>query len=384
MSCSCNASSSSAPQGSCGCSASPSAPQASGPKPETGLFRRLAVGAAALALWGAAYAAIGPLARLLSFDLLALEAGTPLGDAAEFFLYDTAKILLLLVLMVYAVAWLRTGMRTDIVRERLAGRGRLAGYFLAASFGAITPFCSCSSIPLFVGFVTARIPVGVTMAFLVTSPVINEIAVVLLWGVLGWKFTLAYVAAGLGAGILGGAVMDAIHAERWLLPFVRETAPGGGMGAILAGSRRAPGFGERHAFALSETRNIFRRVWKWVVAGVALGAALHGWAPQEWIAEHLGAGRWWSVPAAVILGIPLYANVTGIVPVMESLLLKGLPVGTTLAFCMSAVAASLPEMMMLKQVMRWRLLALFLGLLLLVLTLVGWLFNAVGPAFLLS
>lgn len=383
MSCSCSASPS-IPQASCGCGASPSAPaQASGPKPETGLFRRLAVGAAALFLWGAAYAAIEPLARLLSFDLLALEAGTPLGDAAEFFLYDTAKILLLLILMVYAVAWLRTGMRTDIVRERLAGRGRLAGYFLASSFGAITPFCSCSSIPLFVGFTTARIPVGVTMAFLVTSPVVNEVAVVLLWGVLGWKFTLAYVATGLGAGILGGAVMDAIHAERWLLPFVRETAPGG-MGALLAGSRRAPGFGERHAFALSETRNIFRRVWKWVVAGVALGAALHGWAPQEWIAEHLGAGQWWSVPAAVILGIPLYANVTGIVPVMESLLLKGLPVGTTLAFCMSAVAASLPEMMMLKQVMRWRLLALFLGLLLLVFTLVGWLFNAVGPAFLLS
>ena len=341
------------------------------------LFFRLAKALAAFALWLGAYLSIAPLARWLTYGLFGFGQESPLGHTVEFFLYDTPKILLLLVLMVYAIGWMRAGLDTDRVREYLKGKGRGIGYALGALFGAVTPFCSCSSVPLFIGFTTARIPLGITMAFLITSPLINEVAVVLLWGLLGWKFTFLYVGAGLAAGILGGLLMDALRAERWLQPFLLEemTRPAMRMLTMQAGRRRIT-FEHRHRFALGETRNIFRRVWKWVILGVALGAGLHGFVPQEWFVQNLGTARWWSVPLAVAVGIPLYTNVTGIVPVMESLLLKGLPVGTTLAFCMSTVAASLPELLMLKQVMRTPLLALFAGFLLVLFTLLGWLFNA--------
>lgn len=335
-------------------------------------------GLVAIALWGAVYAVIAPCSQWLTYDLFSLERGTPLGDAIEFFCYDTAKILLLLVLMVYSIGWLRAGMHITRVRDYLMGKGRGIGYILGAGFGAITPFCSCSSIPLFLGFTVARIPLGITMSFLITSPLINEIAVVLLWGLLGWKFTMIYVAVGILAGIAGGILLDVIHAERWLQPLLQDTMKHASpqVAAIHAGDIPKPGLRERHAVACTETRMLFRKVWLWVVIGVGLGAALHGFVPQEWLTENLNASQWWSVPLAVAVGIPLYTNVTGIIPIMESLLIKGLPLGTTLAFCMSTVAASLPEVLMLKQVMRWKLLAVFLGILLIMFTLVGWLFNS--------
>ena len=334
-------------------------------------------GLAALALWFCAYTNVAPLAHWLTYGLIGLEKGSTLGHAVEFFLYDAPKILLLLVFMVYVIGWLRAGLNTDRVRDYLKGKKRSLGYALGAVFGAITPFCSCSSIPLFLGFTTARIPLGITMAFLITSPIINEVAVVLLWGLLGWKFTLIYIGVGLLAGIAGGLFMDALRAERWLQPYLLEEMkrPPMRMLTMQAGRRRITA-GMRHSFAAGEVRTIFRRVWKWVIVGVALGAGLHGFVPQEWFAENLGTAQWWSSPLAVALGIPLYTNVTGMIPVMESLLLKGLPAGTTLAFCMSTAAVSLPELLMLKQVMRLPLLALFTGFLLVLFTLTGWLFNA--------
>ncbi|WP_374047695.1 permease [uncultured Bilophila sp.] len=339
--------------------------------------RYFGIGIVACIVWWVAYATVVPLSQWITYDLFSLDKGTPLGDSVEFFFYDTAKILLLLVIMVYAIGWLRAALHVERVRDYLSGKGRGIGYFLGAGFGAITPFCSCSSIPLFLGFTAARIPLGITMSFLITSPLINEIAVVLLWGLLGWKFTLIYVVVGMFAGIMGGIIMDAIRAERWLQPFLLDAINNAPVRtvAIRAGEVRKMGLMERHAFAYSETRAIFRRVWLWVIIGVGAGALLHGFVPQGWIMENLGAGQWWSVPLAVAVGIPLYTNVTGIIPVMESLLLKGLPLGTTLAFCMSTVAASLPEVLMLKQVMRWKLLAAFMGMLLVIFTLVGWLFN---------
>ena len=336
---------------------------------------------ACLAGWGLAYSAVTPGSRWVAYDLLGLSAGSPMAAAVEFFVYDTVKILLLLVLLVYVMAWLRATLNVERVRDYLAGKGRAVGYVCGAGFGAITPFCSCSSIPLFLGFTMARIPLGITMSFLITSPLVNEVAVVMLWGLLGWKFTVVYVSVGLLAGVLGGLVMDALRAGRWLQPFVLDA-----MAAAAATEGQTPPTGgapsvrvsllQRHRFAWGETRAIARRVWLWIIVGVALGAVLHGFVPQAWFATHLGEGQWWSVPLAVTLGIPLYTNVTGIIPIMESLLLKGVPVGTTLAFCMSTVAASLPEVLMLKQVMRWRLLALFVGVLLVIFTLVGWFFNA--------
>lgn len=341
--------------------------------------RYFRTGIAVFVLWFFIYSIILPLAQWLTYDAFSIHKGTPLGDSVEFFFYDTAKILLLLVFMVYVIGWLRAGLHVEKVRDYLAGKGRGIGYILGSVFGAVTPFCSCSSIPLFLGFTMARIPLGITMSFLITSPLINEIAVVLLWGLLGWKFTVIYIAVGMCAGIIGGIFMDMIRAERWLQPFLLqalEASPSQAATTQAAQSQRIS-LEERHRFAYGEMTGIFRRVWIWVIIGVGLGALLHGYVPQEWFTQNLGAGQWWSVPAAVAIGIPLYTNVTGIIPVMESLLLKGLPLGTTLAFCMSTVAASLPEVLMLKQVMRWKLLAVFLGMLLAMFTLVGWLFNGI-------
>ena len=360
----------------CACQKS-EAPQSPSIPSQVNKTRYFGIGIAALVLWSAVYSVIVPLSQWLTYDLFSIDKGTPLGDSVEFFFYDTAKILLLLVLMVYVIGWLRAAMHVERVRDYLAGKGRGIGYFLGAGFGAITPFCSCSSIPLFLGFTTARIPLGITMSFLITSPLINEIAVVLLWGLLGWKFTIIYVVVGMFAGIVGGIIMDALRAERWLQPFLLDAMKNASTreAAVEAGEAPKMGLMERHAFAYSETSSIFKKVWLWVIIGVGLGALLHGYVPQEWFTENLGAGQGWSVPVAVAIGIPLYTNVTGIIPIMESLLLKGLPLGTTLAFCMSTVAASLPEVLMLKQVMRWKLLALFLGMLLVIFTVVGWLFN---------
>lgn len=317
------------------------------------------------------------LADWLVYGGLGLDPASRLSQALHFFVEDVSKILVLLLVMIYVIAWLRAGLDVERVRDALARRHRLLGYGLASLFGAITPFCSCSSIPLFLGFTYARIPVGVTMAFLITSPLINEVAVVLLWGLIGWQLTLTYVVVGLLAGMLGGLLMDGLKAERWLQPLVQEVlaAP---VAETQAREAIQLGWRERHGFAKQETLSIFLRVWPWVLLGVALGAGLHGYLPEDFFHRHLGGGQWWSVPAAVALGSGLYANATGVIPVMESLLAKGLPLGTTLALCMSTVAVSIPEFVMLKQVMQWRLLAWLLAYILVAFTLVGWLLNAVG------
>ncbi len=333
------------------------------------------------ALWWLDYSSILPASHWLVFGLFGLAPDSHLGLSLEFFIYDTAKILLLLVALIYGIAWIRASLNGERVRDFLAGKRRGLGYFLGALFGSVTPFCSCSSIPLFLGFTMARIPIGITMSFLITSPLINEIAVVLLWGLLGWKFTVIYVLVGMAAGIIGGFVMDGLKADRWLQPFIREAMRNAPAHQYVneAGEVQKLSVRQRHAFAYGETASIFKRIWKWVLIGVGIGAALHGFVPDNWFAENLGAGEWWSVPASVLVAIPLYSNVTGIIPIMESLLLKGLPIGTTMAFCMSAVAASIPEVMMLRQIMAIKLQAAFIGYLWVIFTLVGWLFNLLGP-----
>lgn len=356
-------------------------------KPDSGPKTRskaqyLLIGAVLAVIWWSLYFHVLPIAQWVTYNAFGLKTGTHWGGAIEFFLYDTVKIFLLLVMMIYLLAWVRASLNVERVRDFLVGKTKAVGYFMGASFGAVTPFCSCSSIPLFLGFTSARIPLGITMSFLITSPLINEIAVVMLWGLLGWKFTVVYMIVGILAGVAGGAIMDALKAERWLQPFVLEK--------IASPQTQIPAnnsdqthkakltWDQRHEFAWDETRDIFQRVWKWVIIGVGVGAGIHGFVPEKFISDHLGDGQWWSVPIAVSMGIPLYTNVTGIIPVMESLLTKGLPIGTTLALCMSTVAVSLPEVLMLKQVMRWKLLALFIVLMLIIFTLIGWLFNAVG------
>ncbi|MBA6265262.1 MAG: permease [Colwellia sp.] len=321
------------------------------------------------------------IASWLVVDVFGLSKATKLGDALHFFIEDTTKIFFLLLVMIYAIALLRASMNVERVRDYLAGKHKGVGYILGSSFGAITPFCSCSSIPVFLGFTSAGIPVGITMSFLITSPLINEVAVLLLLSLLGWKFTLLYVVVGMSVGILGGVFLDAIKAERWLESFAAKALERGKntVNTTTAQHAKSLSLEERHAFAKEETLEIFSRVWKWVIIGVGLGAALHGFVPDGWIQEHLGDGQWWSVPSAVLLGIPLYSNATGVIPVMESLIKQGLPIGTTLAFCMSTVAASFPEFILLKQVMQWRLLAILFILLLVAFTLIGWIFNFLTP-----
>lgn len=320
------------------------------------------------------------LADLLVYDLGGLTAQSKLGDALHFFVEDSSKIFVLLLVMIYAIALVRAGLDVQRIRVYLQKRRRASGYLFGATFGAITPFCSCSSIPLFLGFTSARIPLGISMAFLITSPLINEVAVVMLASLLGWKFTLIYIIAGMSVGMLGGWLLDALRAERWLAPFILEAqAAAEAQAAQPLAPAAKLSLQQRHAFAKAEMLDIFGRVWKWVIIGVGLGAGLHGFVPDGWIAANLGGGQWWSVPIAVLVGIPLYSNATGVIPVMQGLLVKGLPLGTTLAFCMSTVAASFPEFILLKQVMQLRLLALLFALLLVAFILVGWLFNALEP-----
>mgnify|MGYP000350824133 CR=1 FL=1 len=320
------------------------------------------------------------LADWMTYQLLGLSSGSKLADATHFFIEDTTKILALLIIMIYVIALLRASLNVEKVRHYLEGKRRFFGYLAGSFFGAITPFCSCSSIPVFLGFTSAGIPIGITMAFLITSPLINEIAVLLLFSLLGWQFTVMYIIVGMSIGILSGWLLDLIGAHRWLQPIAAK-AMHNAKSATQSGvpnhahTHSRITLSERHQFAKQEMTEIVSRVWKWVLIGVGIGAGLHGFVPDGWIETHLGQGQWWSVPAAVLIGIPLYSNATGVIPVMESLLTNGLPIGTTLAFCMSTVAASVPEFVMLKQVMQWKLLGMLFGLLLLAFTVMGWIFN---------
>lgn len=334
-----------------------------------------------IGLWLGVYSYLVDLSHWIVFRFFGHAADSHVGASLEFFIYDTVKILMLLLALIYGIAFIRASLNVEKVRNYLAKKRRGLGYFFGALFGAVTPFCSCSSIPLFLGFTTARIPIGTSMSFLITSPLINEIAVILLWGLLGWKFTVIYVIIGMSAGIIGGWFMDSIKAGRWLQPFILEAIDKTPVHqyANKTSEIQKLTIRQRHTFAYDETSMIFKRVWKWVIIGVGIGAALHGFVPDNWFAENFDSREWWSVPVSVLAAIPLYANVTGIIPIMENLLTKGLPIGTTMAFCMSAVAASIPEVMMLRQIMTIKLQAAFIGYLWVIFTLLGWLFNLLGP-----
>ena len=311
------------------------------------------------------------LASWLVFELGGAVPGSRLGEALHFFVADTAKIFVLLVLVIYVMGLLRALLSPERVREYVRGKPKWLARIIAITLGAVTPFCSCSSVPLFIGFVEAGIPLGVTFSFLIASPMINEVAVVILAGVIGWKITLLYVAAGVIVAYVGGVVMEYFKPERWLEPYVWQIHMGA---AALPEPPR--GVRARHDFAWQEVRVIVTRIWKWVVIGIGVGALFHGFVPEAWVSEHLGGkDNWLAVPAAVLIGIPLYSNATGVIPVAEAMLTKGVALGTTLAFMMSIAALSLPEMLILRKVIRWPALALFCAILAVAFTLIGWGFN---------
>ena len=311
-------------------------------------------------------------ARVLAFGVLGLNPASRSGAAVHFFIMDVAKLFVLLVVVIYVMGLLRALVAPERVREFVRGRPDWQARGLAVSLGAVTPFCSCSSVPLFIGFVEAGIPLGITFSFLIASPMINEVAAVILVGVLGWKLAALYVLAGLVVAWFGGMVMQRFRPERWVEDYVWKIRVGE---AALPTPDRS--FAGRHGYALSEVREIVGRIWKWVLIGIGVGALFHGFVPAAWVSEHLGGDSWYTVPAAVILGIPLYSNATGVIPVAEAMLGKGVAVGTTLALMMSVAALSLPEMLILRKVIQWQALALFAAVLATAFTLVGWGFNAI-------
>ncbi|MCB0337198.1 MAG: permease, partial [Bdellovibrionales bacterium] len=256
------------------------------------------------------------------------------------------------------------------VRFWLDGKPKFFAYILAVVLGAITPFCSCSSIPLFIAFLSSGISLGVTMAFLITSPIVNEVAAILFGEAIGWNFTLAYVSVGMLTGLIGGAIIDALHLERWVEPFVYNAQP-----PVAALEEQAQTTRTRFAHAWQETSDILNRVWLYVIIGVGVGAAIHGFVPQEWFLNNVGSDNVFAVPLAVILAVPLYSNITGTIPVAEVLITKGLPVGTTLAFIMSTVAISLPELIILRRVLKPKLLLFFVLYLAVAFIAVGYIFN---------
>jgi len=312
------------------------------------------------------------LGDLVAYRWMGLDPATRTAAAVHFFVEDVTKIFALLVTVIFVMGLFRSMLSPERVRTYLEGRSRWAAYVMAVVLGAVTPFCSCSSVPLFIGFVEAGIPVGATMAFLITSPMVNEVAVALLLSLLGWKLTVLYVATGLVVGVVGGALIDALRLERWVEAYVWKIR----VGAVDLAEAR-PTLATRVRFARGEVRDIVGRIWAYVLVGVGLGAALHGYVPQDFLARWAGASNPLAVPLAVLAGVPMYSNASGIIPVAEALLGKGVPVGTVLALMMSVVALSLPEMIILRKVLTVRMLGFFAAYLAVSFIAVGYLFNAV-------
>jgi uncharacterized protein len=332
------------------------------------IFGLLALIAAA---WLGVYNLIQPLADWIAFSALNLSKGTQLGDAVAFFLYDVPKILLLLAGMIFLISIIRTFFSPERTRTLLGGKRQGIGNVLASMLGIVTPFCSCSAVPLFIGFVESGIPLGVTFSFLIAAPTINEVAVVMLFGLFGWKVAGLYIVSGLIIAIIAGMVIGRLNLERYVEDFVwKMQAAGEMMGEKLTWTDRVQRAGQA-------VKEIVSKVWLYVVIGIAVGAGIHGYVPESALAGIMGKQAWWSVPAAVLLGIPLYSNAAGVIPIVSALMEKGASLGTVLAFMMSVVGLSLPEVIILRRVLKPQLIAIFVGTVAAAIILTGYLFNLV-------
>lgn len=325
-------------------------------------------------VWVITYSNIQLIADWLTFSLLGLSRESQLGQALNFFLYDVPKILLLLSGMIFLITLVQTFIDVNRVRTLVEKRGEGIGNLMASLFGALTPFCSCSSVPLFIGFVQAGIPLGITFSFLITSPIMNEIAFVMLLGLFGWQIALMYLVSGVVIGVVAGLILGRMKLERYVEPFVYQIKSRSGQ---LGMPEDKLTWNERFQQAATSTREIVGRVWLFVIIGIGIGAAIHGFVPDEALTSIMGTGAWWSVPASVLLGIPLYSNAAGIIPIVSAMLDKGAALGTVLAFMMAVVALSLPEMIILRKVLKPRLIAAFVGIVALGIMLTGYLFNLV-------
>jgi uncharacterized membrane protein YraQ (UPF0718 family) len=328
--------------------------------------------ALAALLWTAAYSVVEPLSRWISHDLLGLPRGSHLGEAVAFFFYDVPKILLLLSGMIFLITVVRSFFSAERARRLLSGKRVGIGNALAATLGIVTPFCSCSAVPLFIGFVESGIPLGVTFSFLIAAPVINEVALVLLFGMFGWKIAGLYVGSGLAIAIATGLILGRLHLERYVEEFVWRTSFGGG-----PDEARGLSWEERFGQARQAVREILVKVWAYVLVGIGVGAGIHGYVPADALAGYMGKdGAWWSVPLVVVAALPLYSNAAGMAPVLQALVEKGAALGTALAFMMAVVGVSLPETIMLRRVLKPQLIAIFVGVVTVAIVLTGYLFNA--------
>jgi hypothetical protein len=328
--------------------------------------------AAFVAVWWLIYRQLVPAAEWLT-GLFPVDRHSHSGEALAFFFYDVPKVLMLLTLIVFAMGVIRSFFSPEKTRALLAGKRVGAGYAMAAGLGVLTPFCSCSAIPLFIGFVSAGVPLGVTFSFLIAAPMVNEVALGLLFGLVGWKVALTYLGFGLGIAIVAGWVIGKLRLEGWLQDWVRDIHAGG-VGAIPSANLTLV---DRYRQGIEAVRDIVAKVWIWIIAGIGAGALIHGYVPADLMARIMGADAWWSVPAAVLMGIPMYTNAAGVIPIVEALLGKGAALGTVLAFMMSVIALSLPEMIILRKVLTLKLIAVFIGVVGTGILAVGYLFNII-------
>ena len=327
---------------------------------------------ASVVLWAVLYSRLEPFARWLSRGVLHLDPARRLGSAVEFFVFEAPKVLMLLLLVVFVVGILRTFFTPARTRALLRGRREFTGNVLAALLGIVTPFCSCSAVPLFIGFVTTGVPLGVTFSFLISAPMVNEVALVLLFGLFGWRIAGLYLVTGVLIAIIAGWIIGRLKLERQVEDWVYATE---------AGEDEAPEsalpFRERMNAGLQAVREIVGRVWPYVLAGIAIGAGIHGYVPTNAMAALMGKSAWWSVPLSVLIGVPMYSNAAGIIPIVQALLGKGAALGTVLAFMMSVIGLSFPEAVILRKVLKMPLILTFFGVVAIGIMLVGFLFNAV-------
>ncbi len=315
---------------------------------------------------------IRELARSIVYSLFGMQQGTRFADALEFFIYDTIKIFLLLAVIIFVISVIRSYFPPERTKRILSHKREFIGNVLAALLGIVTPFCSCSAVPLFIGFIEAGVPLGVTFSFLISSPMVNEVAVVLLWGLFGWKIAMIYMGAGLSVAIVAGVIIGKLKLEKWVEEYVYTIHS---MGMAVSAVRQM--FKERLLSARANTREILQKVWLYVVIAIGIGGFIHGYVPEDFLVRYAGPQNPLAVPLAVALGVPLYSNAAGVIPIVYALMEKGMSMGTVLAFMMAVTALSLPEMIILRKVLKMKLLAVFAGIMTVAIIGVGYLFNAI-------
>ncbi len=329
------------------------------------------LGAAGLLIWWQVYGQLMPLSNWFAYSLMGMERGSHLGASVEFFLYDTPKVMMLLTLVVFGVGIIRSFFTPEKTRALLSGRSEFAGNVMASLLGIVTPFCSCSAVPLFIGFVAAGVPLGVTFSFLIAAPMVNEIALGLLYGLLGWKVAALYMGTGLFIAVGAGWVIGRLKQEHHMEDWVRQVAAPGDV------EDETMTWQGRIRYGRDAVKEILGRIWVYVIIGIALGAGIHGFVPEGVMASIMGKESWWSVPLSVVVGVPMYSNAAGIIPVVEVLLGKGAALGSVLAFMMSVIALSLPEMVILRKVLKPRLIAVFIAVVASGILFVGYVFNSI-------